>query len=166
MAPDGPSASEARRDPPRRGGRRSGWLHLATSLMALTASTQTLRRGVHRGRGQQARRRRERAAGGGSGAAPRRLQSLIILGGRALDAQVSLAARRGQGLTLAVAEVGRTAPEQQGDRNAAVEAVDRSGAAPESVGIKRATPEQGSSGRPVKMSRVPRFKFLFSEPSS
>jgi hypothetical protein len=88
------------------------------------------------------------------GPAPRRLQSLIIRGGGAPDVQVSLAAGGGQGPTPAAAEVIRSALEQPGERSAAVEAADRSGAAPESVGTKHAAPEQGSSGRPVKKSRV------------
>jgi hypothetical protein len=53
-----------------------------------------------------------------------------------------------------VADVGGSTPEQLGERSVAVEAVDRSGAAPESVGSKRATPEQGSLGHPAKKSRV------------
>jgi hypothetical protein len=53
-----------------------------------------------------------------------------------------------------VAEVGRSAPEQSGERSATVEAADQSGAAPESVGTKRVAPEQGSSGRLVKKSWV------------
>jgi hypothetical protein len=53
-----------------------------------------------------------------------------------------------------MAEVGRSASEQPGERSATVKAAGQSGAAPESVGTKRAAPEQGSSGRPVKKSRV------------
>jgi hypothetical protein len=88
------------------------------------------------------------------GATPWRLQSLIIQGGGAPDVQVTLTAGGGQGLTPVVPEVGRTAPEQPGERSAVIEAAGRSEAAPESVGTKRATPEQGSSARPVKKSRV------------
>jgi hypothetical protein len=53
-----------------------------------------------------------------------------------------------------VAEVGGSTPEQLGERSAAVEAVDRSGVAPELAGSKRAAPEKGSSGRPAKKSQV------------
>jgi hypothetical protein len=51
-------------------------------------------------------------------------------------------------------EVGRPAPEQSGEHNAAVEAAGRSGAALESAGTKRAALEQGWSGSPVKKSQV------------
>jgi hypothetical protein len=89
-----------------------------------------------------------------SGAAPWRLQSLIIRGGGAPNVQVSLAVGKGQGLTTAVAEVGRSAPEQPGEHSAVVEVASRSGASPELVGTKCAAPERGSSGRPVNKSRV------------
>jgi hypothetical protein len=89
-----------------------------------------------------------------SGVAPRRLQSLLIRGGRAPYIHVSLVAGGGQGLTPTVAEAGGSAPERSGERVAAVEAADRRGAAPELAGSKRAAPQQGSSGRPTKKSRV------------
>jgi hypothetical protein len=41
-----------------------------------------------------------------------------------------------------------------GERSAAIEAADRIGAAPELAGDKRTAPEQGSSCRLVKKSRV------------
>jgi hypothetical protein len=94
-----------------------------------------------------------------SGAAPRRLQSLLIRGGGAPDVHVSLVVGGGQGPTPAVAGGEGSAPKRTGERVAAVEAADRSGAAPESVGLKRvapeqglkrAAPEQGSSDRLVK----------------
>jgi hypothetical protein len=94
----------------------------------------------------------ERAAD--SGATPRCLQSLIIWDGGAPDVQVSLAAGGGQGPTSAMAEIGRIAPEQPGERSAAVEPAGRSGAAPESIGTKRAALKKGSSDRPAKRSRV------------
>jgi hypothetical protein len=47
-------------------------------------------------------------------AAPRRLQSLLIWGGRAPDVHVSLVAGRGHGPPPAVMEVGGTAPEPMG----------------------------------------------------
>jgi hypothetical protein len=53
-----------------------------------------------------------------------------------------------------VAEVGGSAPEQPGERSTAIEVASRSGVAPELVGSKHTTPEQGLSGRPVKKSRV------------
>jgi hypothetical protein len=59
-----------------------------------------------------------------SGAAPRRVQSLLIRGGGALDVHVSLVAGGGQGPTPAVAEVGRSALEQSGERSATIEAAD------------------------------------------
>jgi hypothetical protein len=55
-----------------------------------------------------------------SGVAPRRLQSLLIRGGRASDVHVSLVTNGGQGSTPAIAEVGGSASEQQGERFAAV----------------------------------------------
>jgi hypothetical protein len=45
-------------------------------------------------------------------------------------------------------------PRAAGEQSAAVEAVGRSDGALVSVGTKRAAPEQGSSDRPVKRSRV------------
>jgi hypothetical protein len=89
-----------------------------------------------------------------SSAALRRLQSLLIRGGGALDVYVSLVAGGGQGPTPAVAEAEGSAPERSGERIASVEAADRRGAAPELAGSKRAAPEQGLSGRPTKKSRV------------
>jgi hypothetical protein len=89
-----------------------------------------------------------------SDTAPRRLQSLFIRGGGAPDVHVSLIAGGGQRSTLVVMAVGRSAPKQSGERSVVVEAEGRSVAAPESVGTKRAAPEQGSSGGPVKKSRV------------
>jgi hypothetical protein len=53
-----------------------------------------------------------------------------------------------------VAVVGGLAPGQPVECSAAVEAAGRSGAARESVGSKRAAPEQGSSARLVKKSWV------------
>jgi hypothetical protein len=79
-----------------------------------------------------------------SGAALRRLQSLLVQGGGASDVHVSPAAT----------EAGGSAPEQSGECIAAVEVADRSGAVPELAGSKRATPEQGSSGRLAKKSWV------------
>jgi hypothetical protein len=53
-----------------------------------------------------------------------------------------------------IAEAGGKAPERVGESVAAVEAVERSGAAPEPAGPKRAAPEQGSLDRPMKTARV------------
>jgi hypothetical protein len=94
-----------------------------------------------------------------SGATPWCLQPLLIQGGGAPDVHVSLVVGGDQGPTLAVVEAGGSAPEQSVERVAAVEAAVWSGAAPKSVGSKRAAPEQGSkhaapkqgsSGRPAK----------------
>jgi hypothetical protein len=89
-----------------------------------------------------------------SGAAPRRLQSLLILGGRAPDVHISLVVGGGQGSTPAVAEAGGLALERSGERSAAVEVANRSRVAPEVAGSKREAPEQGPSGRPAKKSGV------------
>jgi hypothetical protein len=76
---------------------------------------------------------------------------------------VSLVTGGSQSPTPAVVEAGGSAPERAGGRVAVVEAAVRSGAAPESAGSKRATPEQGSkhaaheqgsSGRLTKKPRV------------
>jgi hypothetical protein len=75
------------------------------------------------------------------GVALRRLQSLMIWGGGDPDIQVSHTAGGGQGQTPTTTEVGRTAPEQPGERSATVEAAGRSEVAPESVSTKRAAPE-------------------------
>jgi hypothetical protein len=66
-----------------------------------------------------------------------------------LDIHISLVAGEGQGPTATVEEVGISGPEQSRERSTAAEAASRSGAAPESVGAKRAASEQGSSGRPL-----------------
>jgi hypothetical protein len=159
MAPGGPSAPEARRDPLRRADppRRSE---------ERTTPSRHLFDGSDRPDEDSLQRPRSRVRSTGSvstssapqevdsSAAPRCLWPLIIRGGGALDVQVSLAACGGQGLTLAMAEVGRSAPEQPRERNAVVEVAGLSGAALESVGTKRATPEQGSSGCPMKKSQV------------
>jgi hypothetical protein len=89
-----------------------------------------------------------------SGAAPRRLQSLLTWGGGAPNVHDSLVAGEGQGPTPTIVEAGGSAPEQTGECVVAVEAADRSGADPELAGSKQAAPEQGSSGRPAKKSRV------------
>jgi hypothetical protein len=85
---------------------------------------------------------------------------------------VSLVTGRSKSPNPVVAEAGGLAPERAGERVAAVEATDRSGAAPESASSKRASPKQGSkhaapeqgpkhaapekgsSGRPAKKPRV------------
>jgi hypothetical protein len=53
-----------------------------------------------------------------------------------------------------VVEIGRSAPEQLGERSATIEAADQSGATLELEGSKRVAPKLGSSGRLTKMSRV------------
>jgi hypothetical protein len=89
-----------------------------------------------------------------SGAASRRLQSLLPRGGGAPDVHDSLVAGRGQGPTPTVAEARGSAPERTGECVVAVEVADQRGADPELAGSKQAAPEQGSSGRPAKKSRV------------
>jgi hypothetical protein len=76
-----------------------------------------------------------------SGAAPQRLQSLLIRGGGAPDVHVSLITGGGQAPTPAVAEAGGSAPERPRERIVTIETVNRSGAAPELAGSKRAAPE-------------------------
>jgi hypothetical protein len=126
--------------PTRRGGQRSGRLHLATSLMAPTTPTQTLCRGVHRGRGRQARccrrvRRRRRI--------PTPPWTCKFSSPQVGAKDRPRPWRRSEGQ-----------PPSSRQRNATVRAAGRSGVAPKSVGTKRAAPEQGLSGRPVKKSRV------------
>jgi hypothetical protein len=96
-------------------------------------------------------------------AIPRCLQSLLIRGGRALDVHVSLVAGGGHSSASVVAEAGGIAPECTGESVVVVEAAGRSGAAPGTVGLRRAapeqgskcaTPEQGSSDRSMKKARV------------
>jgi hypothetical protein len=96
----------------------------------------------------------KRAAGGGVWCCPWRLQSLLIWVGGAPDVHVSLVAGGRQGPTPAITGIGGTAPERTEERVAAVEAADRSRAAPESVGPKPAAPEQGLSDRLVKKPQV------------
>jgi hypothetical protein len=75
-------------------------------------------------------------------------------GGRGPDVHVSLITSGGHGTTPVVAKAKESAPEQAGERVAVVKAADRSGKASELAGSKRAAPELGSSGRPVKKARV------------
>jgi hypothetical protein len=95
----------------------------------------------------------ERATGGGFRHPPWCLQSLLI-GGGAPDIHISLVTGGGQGPALTIGKAGGSAPERLGERITAVEAADRSGAAPELAGSKCAAPEQGSSGRLEKKSQV------------
>jgi hypothetical protein len=67
---------------------------------------------------------------------------------------VSLIAGGGHDLTPTVAKAGGSAPEREGEHVVAVEAAVRSGAAPELAGSKRAAPEQGLVGRPVKKAQL------------
>jgi hypothetical protein len=74
-------------------------------------------------------------------AAPRRLQSLLIRGGRAPDVHVSLVTGGSHGPAPAAAEAGGSAPERTGESVAAVEVAGRSGAAPQTVDPIRAVPK-------------------------
>jgi hypothetical protein len=96
----------------------------------------------------------ERAAGGGVSRRPAAPAVITCPGGGAADVHVSLVADGGQGPIPTVVGVEGLAPEQTGERVAAVEVVDRSDAAPESVGPKRTALEQGSSNRRAKKPRV------------
>jgi hypothetical protein len=77
-------------------------------------------------------------------AAPRRLKSLLIRGGGALNVHVPLVVGGGHSPSPAVAEVGGTAPERMGENIATVVAADQSGEAPETMASRHAVPEQGS----------------------
>jgi hypothetical protein len=74
-------------------------------------------------------------------AAPRRLQSLLIWGGRAPDVHLPLVAGGGHGPNPTIAEAGGTALEQMGENVATVEAAGRSGQAPETTGSRCVIPE-------------------------
>jgi hypothetical protein len=76
---------------------------------------------------------------------------------------MSLIADGGHGPALVAVEAGGAAPECTRENIAAAEVAGRSGAAPETVGarravpeqgLKRAAPEQGMSDRPVKEAWV------------
>jgi hypothetical protein len=158
-APSGTGASESQRstprqaDPPRRSEER-----LASARQLYNGSdrpdSDSLQRGRSRGKSSDSASTPSAPQAAESGAAPRRLQLLLIQGGGAPDVHVSLVAGGGQGPTPSVTEARGSAPEQAGERVAAVEAADRSGAAPESLGSKHVTPEKGLSDRPVKKPRV------------
>jgi hypothetical protein len=137
-----------------RGSQRSGHLPFTNSTMVWTVPTATPCRGTGHGRSRRTVSTPSAPQAVDPGAAPRRLQSLLIQGGRALDVHVSLITGGGQGPTPTIAEVGGSAPVRSGERVVAVEAAVWSGAAPELAGSKRAAAEQGSSGRPMKKSRV------------
>jgi hypothetical protein len=83
-----------------------------------------------------------------SSAAPRRLQSLLIRGGGAPDIHVSLVAGGGHGPTPVIAEVGGSGPERSEECIAAIEAADRSGAAPRVGGLQACSPRAGLNGPP------------------
>jgi hypothetical protein len=96
-------------------------------------------------------------------APPWRLQSLLIRGGGAPEVHMSLVAGGGQGSSPAVVGDGGSVPERTREKVAAIEAAGRSGAALETVGSRRAAPDQGLkcaapelglSDRPVKKARV------------
>jgi hypothetical protein len=133
-----------------RGGRRSVRRPSASFSMVLTAPTQIPCSGAGRGGSRRTRRRHRARRRWWILAPPHGACSR----GRAPDVHVSLVAGRGQGPTPVVAEAGGSAPERTRERIAAVDAADRSEAAPESRGSKREVPEQGSSSCPAKMSRV------------
>jgi hypothetical protein len=115
VVPIGPGAPEARRDPPRQADPpRQSKERLSPS--------RNLFDGSDRPDVDSLQRRRSRVRSTGSASTPsapqeadsaaalRRLQSLLIWGGGALDVHVSHVVGRGQGPTLAVAEVRRSAP--------------------------------------------------------
>jgi hypothetical protein len=159
VAPSGPGAPKARRDPPRRADplRRSEERPAPTHYLfdgSDRLDADSLQRRRSRARSADSTLTPSASQEGDSGAAPRRLQSLLIRGGGAPDFLVSLVAGGGEGPTPTVADVGRSAPKQSGERSATSKAAGRSGATPGSVGAKRAAPEQGSSGRSVKKARV------------
>jgi hypothetical protein len=79
---------------------------------------------------------------------------LLIRGGGAPDVHVSFVVGGGLSPTPTDVEAEGLASERAGERVAVVEAVGRSGAAPELAGSKRTAPEQGSLDRPVKKARV------------
>jgi hypothetical protein len=62
--------------------------------------------------------------------------------------------RGGHDSTPAIAETRGSAPEQAGEHVAIAKAAARSEAALELAGLKRAAPEQGSSGHPMKKAQV------------
>jgi hypothetical protein len=159
VAPSGTGAYELQRAPPRQAD-PSRWLE------EQPAPVRQLFDGSDRPDSDSLQRRQSRARStdststpsvpqeADSSAASWRLQSLLIRGGGALDVHVSVIAGGGQGSIPATTEAGGSAPEQLGERSTTVEAADRSGAAPELAGSKRAAPKQGSSGCPMKKSRV------------
>jgi hypothetical protein len=79
--------------------------------------------------------------------APRRLQSLLIWGGRALDVHAPLIAGGGHGPTPAVAEAGGIVPRVNGE-----ECCHRRGGRPKRRNARAL--KQGMSDRPVKKARV------------
>jgi hypothetical protein len=152
MAPSGTGASESRRavpcqaDPPRWSEERPTPVRQLFDGSDCLDSDSLLR---HRSRAKSTDSASTLSARqvADSSAAPRCLQSLLIQGGRALDVHVSFVAGGGQGSILAVTEAEGSAPERLRERSTAVEVADRSGAAPDLAGSKRAALEQGSSGR-------------------
>jgi hypothetical protein len=96
----------------------------------------------------------ERTAGGGAKRRPM-VYAIIAHPGR-WDPGCSRVPRRGRGPRSNIGRSGGrgVSPQQAGERVVVAEAEVRSGAAPELAGLKRAAPEQGSSGRVVKKARV------------
>jgi hypothetical protein len=146
-----------------REGRRSGRRPPASSMTAPTAPTLTSCRGTGRGGGHRTRVDAERAAFSGAECCPATLAVVAYPGRRSPGCLVSLVTSGGHGPNPAVAEAEGTSPEHMGESVAAVEAAGRSEVAPETTGPRRAvpeqgskcaTPEQGTSDRPVKKARV------------
>jgi hypothetical protein len=117
--PSGMGASEPQRptprqaDPPRRSEERS------MSVRQLydgsdRPDSDSLQRRQSRGRSSDSASTPSAPPAAEPSAAPRRLQLLLIRGGRAPDVHVSLVAGGGHGPTPAVAEAGGTTPEQMG----------------------------------------------------
>jgi hypothetical protein len=157
-APGGPGASEVRRDPPRRDDLpRRPEEHEPSPCYIFDdfdrLDTDSVQRCLSQVRSTSSASTPSVPQGADSGTTPRRLQSLIIQGGGAPDVHVPLPAGGGQGPASDVAEVGRTAPESV-ERSVVLELAEHREPASESVGAKRAAPENGSPGRPVMRTRV------------
>jgi hypothetical protein len=137
------------------GSQRSGWRQPASFTMVLTAPTPTPFRGADRGEVVGFSVDAERTADGGAKCCPMVFAVIAHTGRRGPECSHVPRDRRGpRSIPSHRGGRGGTAPEQAGERVVIIEVADLSGVAPELAGSKRAAPEQGSSGRPVKKARV------------
>jgi hypothetical protein len=154
VAPSRTGASESQRAAPRQadpqGGRRSDQLLSANFSTVPTTRIRTPVEVSVAGEADGLGVDVERATGGGFRHRPAVPAVITYLGQRSPGCSCFPRHWRGPRTNPIRCRGQRISPERSGEHIAAVEAADRRGAAPEFAGSKRATHQQGSSGRPAK----------------